>query len=418
MSASTGIEKARSVGGAGISDRERTVLLAMSMALVALGIDLLLPAFPEIRADLGLAADSNAVAGLVTTYFVGLAVGQPLFGPLSDQFGRKPLLHASFVLYGLGAVITAVAPSLPLLLAARFLWGLGAAGPRVLTIAIVRDRYEGEAMSRAMSLIMSIFILVPAVAPSLGALGVALVSWRWMAVACLLAGLAMLGWATRLRESLAPEHRRPMSLGSLVEAAKIVLSDRQTVLFSLAMTMLYGSFTSYIGSSELIYADVFDAEALFPILFGGVALLMGGAMLVNARFVHRFGSRRLSVSAMGVYLSAAALMVASAVLTNGRPPLVVYLIAVSLAMGCHAILIPNLNAMAMIPMAAVAGMASSIIGAVQIAAGALIGSLIDRAFDGTVTPLSAGFALLGAVAAVLMGAGLREKAPAPAELVG
>ena len=385
----------------------------MSMALVALGIDLLLPAFPEIRADLGLPADSNAVAGLVTTYFVGLAVGQPLFGPISDQFGRKPLLYASFVLYGLGAVITAVAPTLPMLLAARFLWGMGAAGPRVLTVAIVRDRYEGEAMSRAMSLIMSIFILVPAVAPSLGAIGVSVVSWRWMAVACLAAAVVMLAWSTRLRESLAPEHRRQMSVASLRSAARVVVSNRQTVLFSLSMTMLYGAFTSYIGSSELIFADVFDQADAFPVLFGGVALLMGVAMLLNARFVQRFGSSRLSSWAMVVYLAASALLVGGSVAFDGRPPLWVFLFGVSLAMACHAILIPNLNSMAMVPMAAVAGMASSLIGAVQIAVGALLGSVIDRLFDGTVLPLSAGFTVLGTVSAALMVAGLRARSTEP-----
>jgi MFS transporter, DHA1 family, multidrug resistance protein len=125
---------------------ELTSLLAMSMALAALGLDLMLPAFGAIREDLGLASDSTAVAGLVTAYFVGLAVGQLFYGPLADRYGRRPILYAGYLIYGLGALASTVAPTLPLLLAGRVLWGVGAAGPRVVTLAVIRDSFECEAM--------------------------------------------------------------------------------------------------------------------------------------------------------------------------------------------------------------------------------------------------------------------------------
>ncbi|MGI9017250.1 MAG: multidrug effflux MFS transporter [Euzebya sp.] len=384
-----------------IGDRERTLLLAMSMAVVALGIDLLLPAFADVRADLGLPADSTAVAGLITAYFIGMALGQPLYGPLSDQWGRKPLLYASYVVYAVGALLSAVAPTLPLLLVSRFIWGLGGAGPRVLTIAIVRDRYEGENMSRAMSLIMSIFILVPVVAPTVGAIGVSLGSWRWLAVGCTVAALAMMLWTTRLAESLAPEHRRQASVTAVGQAARMVLSNPQTVLMMTAMTFLYGSFTSYLASSELIISEVFDQAGAFPVIFGGVALFMGGAMLVNARVVRQVGARRLAGRAMAAYVVASAAMVVISFATDGLPPLWVFLLPLAVALGGHAILIPNLNALAMAPMGNVAGMASAIIGALQIAVGAMLGAVLDRLFDGTVMPLSLGFLGIGLVATAL-----------------
>lgn len=396
-----------------IGERQRIALLAMLMALVALAIDLYLPALSEIRSDLGLAADSTAVAGLITAYFIGMALGQPLYGPLSDQLGRKPVLYASMVVYTVGALLSAVAPTLPLMLAARFLWGFGGAGPRVLTIAIVRDRYEGEKMSRAMSLIMAIFILVPVVAPTIGTVGVSLGSWRWLAVGCAGAGVAMLLWSTRLAESLAPEHRRQASLSAIAEAARIVATNRQTVLMTLAMTVLYGSFTSYLASSELIIADVFGQADNFAVIFGGVALFMGGAMLVNARIIEGAGTRRVAGWALQGYLAAAAAMVALSVVYGGVPPLWLYLIPLTAALCGHALLIPNLNALAMMPMGHVAGMASALIGAFQIATGALLGAVIDQQFNGTVAPLSWSFLIIGIVAYALVKADGRASVHQP-----
>ena len=377
---------------------EFTSLLAMSMALAALGIDLLLPAFGQVRSDLGLPADSTAVAGLVTTYFLGLAVGQLFYGPVSDRYGRKPLMYVGFGVYAVGALLTAAAPSLPLLLGARFIWGLGAAGPRAVTLAIVRDRFEGDEMSRAMSLIMAVFILVPVVAPSIGAVGITLGSWRWLFVACALLAVVMTVWMTRMVESLAPENRRELRLRRLADAAKIVVSDRTTVGYTLAMTAMYGGFTSYIGSSEIIFGEVFDAGDQFPLLFGGLALVMGASMLLNSRIVVRLGARRLSHAVLLAYIGASAGLLLAGSLIDGGPPLWLFLALMAVVLASHALAIPNLNAQAMGPMGSVAGMASSLIGTVQVAAGAGLGAVLDQAFDGTIVPISAGFLGFGVLA--------------------
>lgn len=209
-------------------------------------------------------------------------------------------------------------------------------------------------------------------------------------------------WTTRLAESLAPEHRRPASFASVVQAARIVVTNRQTVLMTLAMTTLYGSFTSYLSSSELIISDVFGQGDRFAVIFGGVALFMGGAMLINARIVQRVGTRRLGNVAMLGYLAAAVAMVAISVAYQGVPPLWLYLIPLTAALAGHALLIPNLNALAMAPMGHVAGMASALTGAFQIAVGAMLGAVIDQLFDGTVAPLSWSFLIIGVVAYALI----------------
>lgn len=381
---------------------EFTAVLAYSMALTALGIDLMLPAFGAIRSDLGLPPDSTAVAGLVTSYFIGLAVGQLVYGPLADRFGRRPVLFAGYVIYALAALITALAPSLTLLLAARFVWGLGAASPRVVTLAMVRDAFEGEQMARTMSMIMAVFILAPIVAPTVGATIVGFASWRWLFGVCALVATIMTLWATRLPETLDDRNRMPLRFGRIVRATKVVVSNRQAVAYGLAMTALYGVFTSYLGSAELIFGDTFGSGDIFPYLFGGVAAFMGLAMVGNARIVERVGTRRLGHITLICYVALAGGLVALALATDGRPPLAAFVVGVALMLGAHGLLIPNFNTIAMAPMASVAGTASSVIGAVQIAVGALLGAQLDRAFDGTILPISFGFLGYGIVALALV----------------
>lgn len=382
--------------------REFTALLALSMALAALGIDLMLPAFPQMRESFGLAEESPALSSLVTAYLVGLAVGQIVYGPLADRFGRRPALYLGYAVYAVGALWATLAPSLGLLVVGRFVWGLGASGPRTVTLAVIRDRFEGEQMSRAMSFVMAVFILVPVLAPSLGALIAATAGWRWVFASAVGAVALVAVWATRLPETLREEHRRELRFRPLAEAARLVVSERRTVAYALAMTSLYGVFTSYLASSEIVFGEVFDAGARFPVIFGGLAAVMGVAMLANARVVERVGTVRLAHLVLLGYLAAAALLVAVTLATRGRPPLPLFLVMLALLLSGHALLIPNLNTIAMQPMAAVAGTASSVIGTVQIGLGALLGSLLDRTFDGTVGPLSWGFLGYGLLALALV----------------
>lgn len=370
--------------------REFTALLAMSMALSALGIDLMLPAFPAMRRELGLAADSTAVAGLVTAYFLGLALGQLGYGPLADRYGRRAALYLGYGVYAVGAVAATLSPTLPLLLASRFVWGLGAAGPRVVTLAVIRDTFEGEQMSRAMSFIMAVFIVVPVFAPTLGAAVAAAVSWRWLFAGCAAAAVVMAVWAVRLPETLRPEHRRPLRFSPVLRAARVVVSDRRTVGYTLAMASLYGVFASYLGGAEIIFGDTFGQTANFPVLFGGLAAVMGAAMLANARLVGRVGTRQLTHWVLVGYTAAATALFVVSLATGGRPPLAVFVVMMAILLSLQALLIPNFNTIAMAPMGRLAGTASSVIGAAQLSAGAVLGSLLDRAFDGTVLPLSVG----------------------------
>jgi MFS transporter, DHA1 family, multidrug resistance protein len=386
-----------------LGSAEFTALLALSMALAALGIDLMLPAFPEIREGLGRAPDSTAVAGIVTTYLLGLALGQLVYGPVSDRYGRRRALYVGYGIYAFGALASTVAPDLQVLLVARFVWGFGAAGPRTVTLAVIRDSFEGDRMSRAMSFVMAVFILVPVLAPTLGAAIVSVVAWRWLFAVCFLAAAAMALWATRLPETLRDEHRlADLRFGRVLTSARYVIANRQTAGYTLALTALYGVFTSYLASSEIIFGRTFDRAGSFPLIFGGLAGTMGLAMLANARAVGRVGARRLSHLVLVFYVGAAGVLAGLAWLTEGRPPFWLFLAGLAVMLMSHALLIPNFNTVALAPMGHVAGTAAAIIGTVPTAVGALLGALLDRAFDGTVLPVSFGFLGYGVLALLVV----------------
>lgn len=381
-----------------LGDVELVALLAFIMALGALGVDLMLPAFGDLRTEYGLAADSTAVAGIITAYVVGSAVGTLAYGPLSDKIGRKPSLYGGFLLYAVGAAGSALAPTLQAMFAFRILWGIGAAGPRTLTLSIIRDRYEGDAMAKRMSTIFAIFIVVPVFAPGAGALILSVASWPWVFWACVLAVSLVALWTIRLPETLNPAHRRTLGFSDLRDAATLVVTTRQTLGYMLGLTASFGAFLSYLASSELILSDVYDRASFFPIFFGILAAVMGTAMLANSAIVDRLGMKHTVHRVLVAYVTSAAVLVAVALAMDGSPPLTLFMVLLGLVLVSHALLIPNANSLAMDPMGSVAGMASSIIGFVSLAGGALIGALIDRAFDGTVTPLAVGFLVSSVVA--------------------
>lgn len=377
---------------------EFIALVAAIMASTALGIDLMLPAFGDIRSAFGLEPDSTAVAGIVTSYFVGLAVGQIVWGPVADRFGRKPTLNAGLACYAIGALLAALSPGLMLLYVSRLLWGMGAAGPRVVALAVVRDRFEGDLMARVMSFTMAVFVIVPVIAPSLGAGLLAISSWRWVFAFCALYAGTVLVWARRLPESLRPEHRLELRFDRVARAARLVVTNRHTLGYTLAMTALFGVFSSYLASSEIIYGEVFGRADLFPLLFGGTAAVMGLANIANGVIVERVGVRRLVHLLMLGFLGVAVAMVWIAVRTPDAPGLWAFVIVLGLQLLVYAMLFPNLNTVAMDPMGSVAGMAAAVIGLVTIAGGALLGAGLDRSFDGSVRPISWGFLAAGAMA--------------------
>ena len=373
-------------------------VLSMCMAVTALGVDTILPAYGDIRESLGLAADATEVTGLITFYLMGNSIGLLPAGLLSDRYGRKTVMWGGLGLYVLGAIGSILAPSLGLMFVARFVWGVGGAGPRVAALAMIRDGFAGEQMARQMSFVMAVFLLVPAIGPTLSAGLLTIGTWQWVFWMCAIAAIAVSMLVVRLPETLHVESRRPLAAGSIWTSVKTVLVTPGTVWYLVSLTALFGVFMSYLASSELIIDQTFDLKPWFPAFFGGLALVMLVAMVVNGRSVERVGlSPMLRITFLASTISVASLLVV-ALVTDGEPPFWLFVVLIAAVLFFQQMLIPNINSAAMRPLADVAGTGTAILGMVSGALGAVIGELINRQFDGTVTPLAVGFAVSGAIA--------------------
>ncbi|MBP2231986.1 DHA1 family bicyclomycin/chloramphenicol resistance-like MFS transporter [Azospirillum agricola] len=382
----------------GISFVEFVTLIAAMMALTALSIDIMLVALPDIAHALG-GDGANDRQLIITAYMLGFAAGQPFAGPLSDRFGRKPVLAAGLVVFAVASLAAVLAPSFGVMLAARAIQGFGAAAPRIVAVAIVRDRFAGRDMARVMSFAMMVFIIVPVIAPAIGELILHAGSWPWVFAALFLAAAGALAWsALRLPETRHAEDRLPLSPAALGNALRMVVTTRQTVGYTVAMGFMFGSLLSYIGSAQQVFVDIYGLGTLFPVVFGAIAAVMAVASLTNARLVGRLGMRRVSHAAMLGFLAACLAMAAFGF--PERPPLLALGGFLAATFYCFGLIAPNFNALTMEPLGHIAGMGSSFTGFYSTAAGALFGWGIGQAFDGTVRPMTIGFTVL-AVLAVL-----------------
>lgn len=403
---------ARSNPRKSIGERELLTMLSAIMALMALAIDLLLPAFDDIREAFGLDEDSTRVSQVITVFFIGLAVAQLVWGPLADRFGRKRILYAGIGIYVLGAIGSALAPSLEWLLAARFLWGVGAAGSRVVATAIIRDSFDGTRMAKAMSQIMAVFVMAPVFAPSIGAGLIAILPWQSVFWFCVVAAVAVTVWSLRLPETLVEQNRRSLELRSISAGFVVVMRNRATAGYTLATLFLQAVFTSYLGSSERIISEIFDRKEQFPFIFGAVAILFGIGALVNGQIVGVFGMKPVIRVVLALVLVTSVTLLALSLAADGRPEFWIFMPGFGFLLSLFMFLMPNLNTLALDPMGELAGTASSLTGAARIAGGALLAAVVDSQVVDTTTPFIVGtvvFACLAIVSTVYA-----ERAAAPA----
>lgn len=370
-----------------ISFVEFVAMTATLMALTALSIDIMLPALPMIGDALGV-ENHNDRQKIVIFYMAGFAAGQLIYGPLSDRFGRKPVLLFGLSLFIAGSVWALFTNSFSALLGARLLQGLGAASPRVVAIAVVRDLYAGRQMARVMSLAMMVFIVIPVLAPTFGALLMQFGDWHVMFYVLLAIGILVAGWTgLRLPETARQvlRHEQAMTLRASFKAA---ILTPQTLGYGLCGGLMFGCVLAYVASAQQIYAVVFHTESLFPVLFGAVASVMAAASFINSQLVERRGMRAVSHTAL--LCSVITALVLALATSLGFASVLVFSGLVAGNFFFFGLIAPNFNALAMEPQGGNAGMASSVIGALSTATGALAGGLIGAAFDGTVMPLSLG----------------------------
>ncbi len=379
---------------------EFIAIIATLMALNALAIDIMLPAFPNIAAGFDL-DDPTRVQFVLLSYIIGFGVAQLVYGPFSDRFGRRAPLLVGMALYILFAIAGAYAPSFEFLLASRFIQGLGAAGTRVIAISIVRDTHSGRAMASTMSLVMMVFMAVPSVAPLAGQAIIHFGDWHliflFMAIVALAAGMWM--WL-RLPETLPAKNRRPLTAKSVALAFHLVLSNRISLFYMLATAFYFGSLFAFLNLAQPVYVDIYGLGSWFPVTFSLVAGVMALASFANSRLVGHFGQRHLSHAAL---IAFCAISFAMAVLASAGPvSFAAFFTSVMFLMPLFGFVGANFNSIAMEPLGAVAGTASSVLGFTQTVVGGLVGALIGQAYDGTIVPLTGGFAAVSVIALVLV----------------
>lgn len=371
-----GDESGRGDHGHGrLGRRELLTLISSIMAMMAVGIDLLLPAFDDIETAYGLEVGSGQLSQIITVFFMGLAVAQLVYGPLADAFGRKPVLYLSVAIYMAGALISALAPTFGVLLLGRFVWGVGAAGARVVATAIIRDRFEGEAMAKAMSQIMAVFVLVPVVAPSFGALVISVLPWRSLFWFSGIFAAFIGAWGLRLSETLDDNNRRKLNLRTTLSGFKQAATTPVTLGYTLAALFLQAVWTAYLASSESIIDEVFDLGPQFPWIFGAVAILFGIGAIINGSIVEKFGIDGVVKGTYAVLLPLTLLLIVLSAMSDGEPSVWLFMPLLGLVLASFMLLMPNLGSASMTPVGEIAGTASAFTGALRTAGGASLAAV-------------------------------------------
>lgn len=373
---------------------ELIALVASMMGLAALSIDIMLPALPDIDAVFGLTS-ANDRQLVITFYLLGFAAGQILFGPLSDRFGRKPILVLGLSIYAIASVGTFMADDFSMLLAARAIQGIGCAAPRVIAIAVVRDLFGGRDMARVMSFVMMVFILIPVIAPTIGEGILALGDWHWIFLFLTGASLVILLLTVLwLPETRPPEARQPLSLHWLGQAVWRIVSTRQTIGYTVAIGFIFGCLMGYINSVQQILEEIYELDALFPLVFAAIAVAMAGASVTNSALVRKHGMRRLSHSALVGFVIVAAIHAGITIFSDGPPPLVLFAGFLAVNLFLFGFVMPNFNAIAMEPLHEIAGTGSSFVGFYTTGAGAVLGWIVGQSYNDTVVPLTVGYLVL------------------------
>jgi DHA1 family bicyclomycin/chloramphenicol resistance-like MFS transporter len=385
-----------------LSRGEFCALTAYMMSLVALAIDVMLPVLDEIGTQLG-TTHPNQPQLIIAILFVGLMMGQLIYGPASDTTGRKPAIYTGLVIFVIGCLISALAQSFETMLVGRFIQGLGVAGPRIVSIAIVRDLYAGREMARITSIIMAFFILVPAIAPALGQAIINVADWPMIFyVMIVLAGGIAIWYGLRQPESLPKTARRRFSSRKLWEGAKEVFMTRVSLWYTIAAGFIYGAFLSYLFTSPQIFEDQFGIVDNFPYYFGALALVLGAAGFVNARLVMSWGMRKICRRALTVQAIASFIALCVALLGTGSVSLPIFLIWAFFAFFTMGLLFGNFNAIAMEPLGHIAGIGSAFVSFISTGISLVIGLSLGWVYNSTVYPLLAGFFGLAIVSIVVM----------------
>jgi DHA1 family bicyclomycin/chloramphenicol resistance-like MFS transporter len=376
-----------------ISRVEFVALIAALGTIVAAAIDVMLPALPNMG-DAFMVANPNDRSLVLTVFLIGLGLPQLVVGPLTDRFGRRTPLLIGLVIYSIAALAAPLAPSFGALLLLRFVQGMGAAAVSVASQATVRDLYSGRAMAEIMSMVWSVFMIVPILAPGVGQ--VILLTGPWQLIFAFMGGLGIIfgAWGYfRLAETLMPANRRGLSFRVIIEGFAIVLGNRSSLFYGLAGVFMFGGVLGLVNSAQQIYVGIYGLGAFFPIAFAVAPITFAVAFLLNSRLVNRFGMRRLAHGSMVAFVAITGTWLTFAL--AGFMPLWLFIGMLTLTVLSQGLAWGNVGALAMEPLGEVAGTASAVFGSFSTVGAALLAYGIAQTFNGTTVPVIGAFFLFG-----------------------
>ena len=383
---------------------EFIILVSIMFGMIAFGTDTMLPAFPDIAKDLEL-LNVNKAQLIISSFILGTGLGQLISGPISDTFGRKPIITIGLIIFILACIAAYYAETLEMMLVARFIQGLGISAPRTVTMALIRDLYSGRKMAQVMSLAMAIFVLVPALAPSIGQLLFVNFGWRSIYLAFIAFALIGLLWLNlRQPETLPFEQRKKISSTEFLRAFKIVITNSAVVKYTVTLALGFGALFGYLNSAQQIFVDTLGAGMKFPMYFAIISILAAPASFLNAALVMKYGMKLLATIgfALQIIFAIITILIINQDFISMEWLLMIFISWSVIAFFLKGLYFGNLNALAMEPMGEIAGMASAIIGASATMLGILIAIPIGLAFNGTATPVLFGYITCSSLALILM----------------
>ncbi|WP_137170552.1 multidrug effflux MFS transporter [Marinomonas sp. FW-1] len=385
-----------------LAEKELVALFALMMSLTALSMDAMLPAFPHIAESLAI-VDYQKTQWIVSAMILGMVFGEIIFGPLSDAIGRKKSILIGINIYIVGSVIALLASSIEVFLLGRFIQGFGVAGPKIASRALIRDMYKGAAMARIMSFVMMVFILVPMLAPSLGMLVIKVADWRWIFALLMIQAAVAGGWLLlRQPETLSKENRIPLNRKRLMADVRFILSRRDVMAFTILLGCIFGALMLYISTAQSIFQDVYDTGDRFPLFFGVLAIGSSIINFSNGKIVLRVGMLRCVFGALSVMCTTAFILLLVAVFFAGVPPFVFFMALGMIMFSCLGMVFGNVNAMAMEPLGAVAGLGASLISSLSSFLAIVLATAAGQFYNFTVIPLASSFAIFSMIALVML----------------
>ena len=383
------------------SQLEFVGLMAALMSIAALALDALLPALDIIGDAVGATNPAHNQL-LITLFFLGLGTGPLLFGPVSDSIGRKPVVYMGFGLFIFASLLCVYSQSLELMITGRILQGVSLSAPRTISIAMIRDKYNGDYMARVMSFVTVIFILVPIIAPTLGKWILDFYGWEAIFHIQVVFGILVAIWFWRRQpETLIPRKRTSFRGSVFISGYKELFNYKQTMLFTLIWGFITGSFLVYLSTAQQIFQEQYALKESFPYIFAALAITIGTATLLNGTLVLRYGMLRLVTISMAAYVVTSLLYIVLFA-SSGNPSFGILLTFFALQFFAVGFLFGNLRALAMEPIGHIAGIGASITVFIATIMGVVISNYIGQFVINSVLPMFIGFLVCGLLSFVVL----------------